>query len=443
MASLIRWKDGFRIEWVVRENGTERRPRIKLSSIDRKAAQTIKHHVEELVLARSTGTLPPPETIAWLGRINDALHARLTELGLAKPRDRRTIGAWLAAYMESKANLKVESKRKLEQTKAKLLAHFTESRGMVDISPEDASGWRKAMTEAGLSEAAVKTHVGNAKSIFSEAKRLGLLTESPFRHLTGGVTATANDRYVSPEQMDGVLAACPDSTWRLLFGLARYAGLRTPSETHLLAWSDVDFDKGRLRVRSPKTERFAGHAERIVPIDPRLMRLLRERFDTAPEGDVLLVGCLNRTALHRRAKAIIEASKVEPWDDLWQTLRRSCEIEWAKTHPQYAVSRWIGHSITVSGRHYANSIPDELFDRASGREGSEGGAQKGAQHGAESTRAAAHTRRTSAEADAKKPCDFADVREDAQVSASSENGAGGNRTPVPRRSAASFYVCIR
>lgn len=33
------------------------------------------------------------------------------------------------------------------------------------------------------------------------------------------------------------------------------------------------------------------------------------------------------------------------------------------TYPQFAVSKWIGHSITVSGKHYANAVPDELFDR--------------------------------------------------------------------------------
>ena len=33
--------------------------------------------------------------------------------------------------------------------------------------------------------------------------------------------------------------------------------------------------------------------------------------------------------------------------------------------PQYAVSKWIGHSITISGRHYANDVPDELLDKAS------------------------------------------------------------------------------
>jgi len=30
------------------------------------------------------------------------------------------------------------------------------------------------------------------------------------------------------------------------------------------------------------------------------------------------------------------------------------------------VSKWIGHSILVSGRHYANLIPDTLFAEAAG-----------------------------------------------------------------------------
>ena len=60
--------------------------------------------------------------------------------------------------------------------------------------------------------------------------------------------------------------------------------------------------------------------------------------------------------------AIIERAGVEPWNTIWQTLRRSCEIERAHKYLQYAVSHWIGHSITASGRHDANTIPDESFD---------------------------------------------------------------------------------
>ena len=34
--------------------------------------------------------------------------------------------------------------------------------------------------------------------------------------------------------------------------------------------------------------------------------------------------------------------------------------------PKFAVSLWMGHSMTVSGRHYANNVPDELFAKAAG-----------------------------------------------------------------------------
>jgi hypothetical protein len=57
-------------------------------------------------------------------------------------------------------------------------------------------------------------------------------------------------------------------------------------------------------------------------------------------------------------KSINERSGLEQWPKLWQTLRASCEIDWAKSHPQFAVSKWIGHSISVRGKHYANAVPD-------------------------------------------------------------------------------------
>jgi len=50
------------------------------------------------------------------------------------------------------------------------------------------------------------------------------------------------------------------------------------------------------------------------------------------------------------------------------------------TFPQYAVSKWIGHSIAISGKNYANAVPDELFERAaSAGESAPAGAQRQAQ----------------------------------------------------------------
>jgi hypothetical protein len=144
-----------------------------------------------------------------------------------------------------------------------------------------------------------------------------------------------------------------------------------PSESHLLQWSDVDWERGRLHVRSPKTERYEGHDARLVPIEPRLMELLRDALEVA-HGDELrsvpaaerIIAARHGGQVFRRLRPLITSAGVKPWPRLFQTLRASCEKEWAERFPQYAVSKWIGHSITVSGKHYANAVPDELFDRA-------------------------------------------------------------------------------
>lgn len=96
------------------------------------------------------------------------------------------------------------------------------------------------------------------------------------------------------------------------------------------------------------------------------MALLQARFDSSEDGEQRLITMNGRGALIRPVRHIWARAGVEPWERLWQTLRSSCEKEWAMSFPQFAVSKWIGHSIIVSGKHYANAVPDELFDRAVG-----------------------------------------------------------------------------
>jgi len=146
--------------------------------------------------------------------------------------------------------------------------------------------------------------------------------------------------------------------------LARLAGLRTHSETSLLTWADVDWERSRLNVRSPKTEHHKGHERRTVPIVPKLLKLLQDAFAAAPEGQERILTIGKGGFTQRTIIAAVKRAGVDRWPRLWQAMRTSCEKEWAMTFPQYAVSKWIGHSITVSGKHYANSVPDELFDKA-------------------------------------------------------------------------------
>ena len=44
----------------------------------------------------------------------------------------------------------------------------------------------------------------------------------------------------------------------LIFALSRFAGLRCPSEHLALRWSDINWERSRMIVQSPKTEHHEG-----------------------------------------------------------------------------------------------------------------------------------------------------------------------------------------
>ncbi len=101
------------------------------------------------------------------------------------------------------------------------------------------------------------------------------------------------------------------------------------------------------------------------------------------------------------------------------------------TFPQFAVSRWIGHSITISGKHYANAVPDELFERAAKTPAT--CAQRQAQRKASD--GAGNEKKQGKDADRAEARNSADFRDLRLVSASpgvSEEWSRGESNPRPR-----------
>ena len=173
--------------------------------------------------------------------------------------------------------------------------------------------------------------------------------------------------FVTREQATTVLDACPNIQWRALVGLARLAGLRVPSETRLLTWASVDWGRGRLTVRSPKTERYEGHDQRETPIVPKLAILLQDAFDAAEEGQERVI-TLSVNNLQRDFQVIVRRAGLQRWPRPFQVCRQSLDTEWKMTYPDHAVDEWLGHSREVSGKHYL-MVPDELFDQVAGLAG--------------------------------------------------------------------------
>jgi integrase len=93
----------------------------------------------------------------------------------------------------------------------------------------------------------------------------------------------------SQEATEKIIAACADAEWRLIVALARYGGLRTPSETFALTCGVVDWERERIRVPSPKTACHAGRESRMLPLFPELRPHLEAIFDEAKPGTIHVI----------------------------------------------------------------------------------------------------------------------------------------------------------
>ncbi len=338
-----------------------------------------KRQVEILVSHTITNAPLGTAISEWLAGLPERMHEKLAKHGLVAPRQLKptapTLGEWLDTYLDQRTDVKPATRKALTRTQGLLVEHFGEARDIGTIMVAEAKEWRAWLqtlvtkriinnepVEQPITEASVRHHCRNAKLMLSEAVERELIGSNPFRKLISTVVAAERSRYVTPEETERILVACSDLNWRAMIALARLAGLRCPSETHTLTWADVDWDRARLNVRSVKTERHEKHRRRLVPIVPQLMHVLQDGFDAAPEGEPGIVA-LSRNNLHRTLRAILKRAEVTPFDRPYRVLRQSCETEWAQEFPQHAVSAWLGHSESVSRKHYL-MVPDELFERA-------------------------------------------------------------------------------
>lgn len=181
-------------------------------------------------------------------------------------------------------------------------------------------------------------------------------------------------RFTDRDMVQRLLDAA-NPTWRTIIALARFGGLRCPSEVLSLEWRHVDGERGRMTVPSPKTERYDGKENRTIPLFPALRKHLEESFELAEPGQTHVIGgdhlakatrptgwksCNLRTTFGK----LIKRAGLKPWPRLFHNLRSSRETELLEEFPVHVVALWMGHDAKVSLKHYAQTT-DEHFERAS------------------------------------------------------------------------------
>ena len=454
MASVSRDANGTKR--VLFTDGDGERKSIRLGKASTKAAESFRVRVEALLAAKELHQSPDAELCAWLRDLPARMYTRLARVGLVETRtkaDSVTLAGLLTRF-DAAASVKPSTRAAYKQTTDSLRAMLGATTPVVSITPAHADRWRKAIAEPvtvkaddgkettkRLAPATVAKRVHVARAIFKRAVRWGLIPSNPFAELRAGSQSNPDRAfYVDAATVEAVLAACPDAEWRAIVGLSRFAGLRCPSEIVALRWVDVNWERGRLTVRSPKTAGHEGHAVRVVPIAPELRPILQDLFDQAEPGAEIVVPRLRDPRMNLRTTfyKIISRAGAKPWPRLFHNLRASCATDWVERFPNHVVAGWLGHSPLIAAQHYLQTR-DAHFDLAakatpaasgttpeqSGAKSGAHGSQKAAQHATASVCARSPGSLKTPYFEAVSPPD-ATRREGA---ARLNNGRGGIRTP--------------
>jgi integrase len=341
---------------------TGKRRTIRLGKRSAEAVALFRRRLESLIIAAKFGDPPSTEVTTWLRRMTDAEYAKLVAVQLAAPRAMAVLGPFLTGYIAERTDVEPSTVQNLKMAAARLIKFFGADRRMRDITPADADRFLINLKSADYAEATRARTIRYACQFFTAAIRGQLLTENPFAGVHGGSESnSARSFFVTREATAVLLDACPDREWRLIVALSRFAGVRCPSETLTLEWTDFNWARSRFAVRAPKT------GTRIVPIFPELLPQLRECFEAASDGKGAThvitryrdTSTNLRTQLHR----ILARAGLPRWERAFHNLRASRQTELAASYPLHVVCAWLGNSAKVAMKHYLQ-VREEDFERA-------------------------------------------------------------------------------
>ena len=375
MASISKHSNGRRTIQFIDRDGT--RKSIRLGKISKRMAEGLKFRIEQLNASSITGHAPDPETARWIMELKKTMTDKLVKVGLIPEQDRQSgtrLGTFLADYLTRRIDVKPATQEVWKQVIRNLLTHFGKDRELSSITEGDAEDFKLFLLAEKLASTTVHKRLQFARMFFKDSLKRKIIHTNPFADVSSKAVIGTNRRFfVTRDAINQVLEVC-NPTWRLIVCLARFGGLRCPSEVLSLRWDNIDWGKERIAVQAPKTEHHPGKGSRIIPLFPELKEVLAVAFETAPEGAEYVVGGGYREAsltksgwrncnLRTQFERLVRRAGLEPWPRLFHALRASRETELAKEYPIHVFTAWLGNTPRIAMKHYLQ-VTDADFEQA-------------------------------------------------------------------------------
>jgi integrase len=126
---------------------------------------------------------------------------------------------------------------------------------MADITVSDAEAYIAKRMDAGAATATINRELGLLKQMFNISVRAGKLMTKP--HISLPAEHNARQGFLEYDQYLGVLKKLPTEL-RPVVTVAYYTGWRMKSELLKLQWSQIDRNRGRIRLEPNTTKNKDG-----------------------------------------------------------------------------------------------------------------------------------------------------------------------------------------
>jgi integrase len=236
--------------------------------------------------------------------------------------------------------------------------------GQLNAHELSAAEIRKFLDSATTDSTARKFYkVGSLVFKFARENRIVIL--NPFDEIKRPRVRYKEPGIITPAEFEKLLATAGlfPNVQRFL-ALAGLAGLRREellkeyAADQVLAWQDINWEKGRITIRAEvakQTSRKHGD-RRYVPIEPALTEWLSKPTDPISIGNVIGIG---DAAFRRQFAAVCKAAGVRPPTN---ALRHSFASYWLARSENQGVGRLaviMGNSESVCRKHYIEVLSPE------------------------------------------------------------------------------------
>lgn len=368
MASISHAANGTR-SIHFRDPSNKKMRAIRLGHVTQKEAESFKHRLERLIFSRTAGTAPEPDIAKWVAELDSRIAVLLAKWEFIAPRldiSSPNLISFVDDYIKSRTDTKPRTRLNHLQARGFLADYFPASKRLVDVTPLDAKQFRNKMVSDGHAENYIRTQCKNIKMFFGAAVEGRLISENPFKGIPCKVQSVPERmKFITADDIALILEQAPDIEWRLVITLARWGGLRIPSEIAELKWDHVNWGTNRMTIPQPKLSHIPGKGQRVIPIFPELYPILREAFENAPERAVYIVPRLRGDSKNLRTtfNKLVTRAGLNPWTRPFANLRSTRATELGEKFPLRTVAEWMGHDAQVSLNHY-QQVREEYWERA-------------------------------------------------------------------------------